>query len=870
MATYDNVKKIKIGDNVFNLYSSGGTVTSVDITNNGGISVSGSPITTSGNISVGLLAATDSVLGGIKTGFSTSEVNRNYAVALEANSNKAYVNVPWTDTQVSSAANHYAPQTATGSDKTASASGATATWGIDVVKGITIKTDGKGHITDLSVTSGKIPANPNTDIKVQQNHSTANTNYPILISGTSSSTSARTGTVLFNQNAYINPSKSAIYAKMVKADEGVFNKLIATDANFTNATVVGLLDIKGELHTNSWTNSSIANVGGSFYISPTVMTEYEEASNSQMSVTINGDANLRTMVVSGGDFATDTVKIYNNRQTSSVPWSIGSRVMITGSLRATVNGVITDYPLGTCIGDIGTPLSTDGFSVSGIKSAALENILSATNTTTFSSKKIQISMFEIGPNNSLKPIGMMMQSYGVDKSTYMDIYGGVNIRSSSSTSVIPNVRIGYLGDLPSFPAGGVSHQPVGWGIYTDNGYFKGVIVADSGAIGGWNLNTNALTGNRTQQSQSGSGSVVIPNFIVLSDGNSGISKEIMGQTRADWSFAIGTSIGISADGLLYATSAYLDNGSLGFLKFSTDNLSYPNVLKITSALFAYTTPITKDGSTIFTPAYRIALSTVKTQSGASEVKINDALEYSNNYYPVGYVDNSYVYTTNINNNRLIISKESISLGRKGTTDSAIQLMTNGDILIGSTVSGDYLTYVNNTSTITSKITNLNVSAGTISQLSATQIDTNTISINGVPFSTTLENISNHFTSIETNLDILNSNLTNNYYTKLEINDKDTALRTEISNSKQSIIEEYLMFLSFNTDSSLTANQMNLGKDIAHPIMEIRNAASEASSTSFGISKQLFFENDDNGKKWASRLGTVISGKPNLNDVWIGG
>ena len=326
-------------------------------------------------------------------------------------------------------------------------------------------------------------------------------------------------------------------------------------------------------------------------------------------------------------------------------------------------------------------------------------------------------------------------------------------------------------------------------------WFSGNITASSGTIGGWKINPNALTADRT----SSTGGETQTDFIILSDGNSNISREIMGQTRTDWSFAIGTNIGISADGLLYATSAYLDNGTLGFLNFSSNSLSYEE-----------------------------------------------------------------------NSDRLTISKDGVLLGKKGETDYAIQLMNSGDVLIGSTTSGDYLTYVNDTEAITFKATNLNASAGVISQLSATQIDTDTISIDGVPFSTILENISTRFTSIETNLDILTSNLTNNYYTKLEINDKDTALRTEISNSKQSIIEEYLMFLSFDTNSSLTASQMNLGKDIAHPIVEIRNTASEASSTSFGISKQLFFENDDNGKKWASRFGAIINGKPNLNDVWIGG
>ena len=58
MATYNNIKKIKIGDNIFNLYdsgNSGGTVTSVAVSNatNGGLSISGSPISTSGTISIG-------------------------------------------------------------------------------------------------------------------------------------------------------------------------------------------------------------------------------------------------------------------------------------------------------------------------------------------------------------------------------------------------------------------------------------------------------------------------------------------------------------------------------------------------------------------------------------------------------------------------------------------------------------------------------------------------------------------------------------------------------------------------------------------------------------------------------------------------
>lgn len=62
------------------------------------------------------------------------------------------------------------------------------------------------------------------------------------------------------------------------------------------------------------------------------------------------------------------------------------------------------------------------------------------------------------------------------------------------------------------------------------------------------------------------------------------------------------------------------------------------ILKISTAPSSYTT---ETGG--FTPTYRIALSTVLTQSKAAKVLVGDQLAYSYYQYPVGYVDDSYVY-----------------------------------------------------------------------------------------------------------------------------------------------------------------------------------------------------------------------------------
>ena len=62
------------------------------------------------------------------------------------------------------------------------------------------------------------------------------------------------------------------------------------------------------------------------------------------------------------------------------------------------------------------------------------------------------------------------------------------------------------------------------------------------------------------------------------------------------------------------------------------------IYRVTTAPSSYTT-----ATGGFTPTYRIALSTAKSQSGASEILVGDQLRYSYYLYPVGYVDASYVY-----------------------------------------------------------------------------------------------------------------------------------------------------------------------------------------------------------------------------------
>ena len=374
--------------------------------------------------------------------------------------------------------------------------------------------------------------------------------------------------IVHGRSQFINGAQfNSLGANKISAEEGIFNKLVATnleastasitDLTATNAKIIGLLDVKGELHTNKWTNSNISNIGGSFYISPTVSTTIASG-NTPMSVTITGTANDRSFQVSGGNFTTDAVKIYENDDTHSVyatgttpGWPVGSHVMVTGNIRLTSTGV--DYPLGTLTGYLTAYLSQNGFTVGGISSPALETIITELGTSNLESYDISISMFEIGPrgSNTLKPVGIMMTSYGVDKSTYMDIYGGVNTKTTDSATgfTIPNVRIGYLGGLPAYTdSNNNSHQPVGWGIYTDNGYFKGVVVADSGLVGGFTISAKNLY----------SGDLAAERSVWVSVGTDGYAAIGGSEEINKWAFTASDTFGVTQDGFLYASEANIE------------------------------------------------------------------------------------------------------------------------------------------------------------------------------------------------------------------------------------------------------------------------------------------------------------------------
>lgn len=519
----------------------------------------------------------------------------------------------------------------------------------------------------------------------------------------------------YGSNTYLLKDSNALYLTnegnlkidgTVAADQGIFNKLIATTAdigtldvdNLTaqNATVVGLLDVKGEMHTNTWTNANIANIGGSFYITPTVNCEIA-SNNTPMTITISGNANNRIIQVSNGNFITDSVEAIGgyvetkdttyksgktyyyvsngsyveftgstfvdgttyyefNTDTYIVKWSTGSKVMLTGSVK-TSNSI--EYPLGTCVGVLNTPLDSTGFTIASVDSNALETIILDLGTN-LQSRDIKLSMYEIGPSTVSKPIGILMTSYGVDKSTYIDIYGGVSIKDNLGYTE-PNVRIGYLGGIPAYVDSiGNSHKPTGWGIYTDNGYFRGVVVADSGSIGGFSIGNNELYSQNKSQ-------VTNPEEQGTYIGPSGFG--ISGGTESTTTYF--TEEAILIGGLLSWNAA--DSSNLNINKANEIILGELGEALILSNLDFLAEADPHSGFKIKTLLSNtlLEISNHKSQIQANQNNIKSLIDELNDYYK------PYINSTNNNPYYIEFKRKALNTASSvKITDTTIELSTN--------------------------------------------------------------------------------------------------------------------------------------------------------------------------------------------------
>ena len=139
-------------------------------------------------------------------------------------------------------------------------------------------------------------------------------------------------------------------------------------------------------------------------------------------------------------------------------------------------------------------------------------------------------------------------------------------------------------------------------------------------------------------------------LILATKDGSYLTSDIL--VRASQVIGLDTYVGIAS--IEQTTTSTEDGGNNVFTVTLTNGTSVPftvkngrkgstgergtGILKVTTAPSSYTTAIGE-----YTPKYRIALSTVTSQSGVSEVLLGDVIQYSYYQYLIDYLDSTYAY-----------------------------------------------------------------------------------------------------------------------------------------------------------------------------------------------------------------------------------
>lgn len=372
--------------------------------------------------------------------------------------------------------------------------------------------------TSLNVSNGAISAGT-----IELSHATPYIDFHFGKSTTDYTSriiESTSGTITISPNLKVGTSATIPIATITTAN-------ITTD-NIGTGTA-NTFNVRNRLYATQFDLQSVAQLGGAFYVSPTL--KFPTDTNTTFTVTKSGTT--LNIVISDSAITSTTL--------AGVVWGANAKIKASGRISAFTTGTLDGTVTGINTSSHTLTISVSGGNVSSIP--ALGTVTSA-NIENFC-----VMMYETSDSH---PVGIMMNSYGVDGRTYIDIHGG------TATATTPNVRIGNLGGL-SFNGSTLPNQ---WGIYTNNGYFSGSIIANGGKIGGFIIGETAIyTGTVTSNAD---------NSIALSSAD--FTRTIGGTSRTGLRFAIGDKVGITGDGTLYAHSLQASGGKIGGWNIASDFL----------------------------------------------------------------------------------------------------------------------------------------------------------------------------------------------------------------------------------------------------------------------------------------------------------
>lgn len=332
------------------------------------------------------------------------------------------------------------------------------------------------------------------------------------------------------ESIYINNNGGKVYlgsGTTLYAESGTLNasKVVAGSGRISN------LFVENELRALKYNIQTIADLGGSFIVAPTL-----NCSNTATFSTGSISGNTITATISDAESI-------NSADLGGATWKANSKIKVSGK----IGGVVIGTCDGTLTSQMNTTAGTLNFTFTYTSQTA--NINSLIENHAYKANEVEdlkVMLVTVGATN---PVGIYMTSYDANKMSHISLYSGAN--------PTPTVRIGNLQGLD--PIAGVDPDSLTnkWGIYTSNGFFKGTIAAERGVIGSnatvtnnWQIGDRSIWyGNATPGASSSS--------LVISTGTASTNNIAGSGTNSSktWMIAAGTNFGVTNTGVMYATGA---------------------------------------------------------------------------------------------------------------------------------------------------------------------------------------------------------------------------------------------------------------------------------------------------------------------------
>lgn len=356
-------------------------------------------------------------------------------------------------------------------------------------------------------------------------------------------------------NFHYDTTKSAITSQIYESSSGVLKiypnldvtsgtttlrqLVVNSTSNFGDKVRIdGDVDIIGGLRWSTVAeHMTIQNLGGTLLVAPTV---YGGTETTVTIISISGTTVTLTVYDPNIKDTTGSSTVQDYWTAGGANWRNGSKVKLSGAIDTCVlgasDGTMTKVNLSTHTMQITAIIANANRLTQGVTYPAAEL------------KDFAIMLYKVKSGDYLYPIGLVLTSYGENRLSYVDVYGG--------TDANPVARMGNLGNLKyrNKTTGTDTTLNYQWGFYTKgNAWLEGYIVADAGIIGGWEISASHLSKGNFADPDNGS--------VFLIPGGSGNTMANNGQAaiggsaanKSGWVITSRNTFGVNIDGGLYVT-----------------------------------------------------------------------------------------------------------------------------------------------------------------------------------------------------------------------------------------------------------------------------------------------------------------------------